>query len=90
MLDFIKSMISDHPGSLSSIRFCLLFCFVLSNTIILVIWGILSLYHGYLQTVPESVVTLYCLANSIPLTGKVFQKHIEIKGRNIIDTERRI
>lgn len=80
MIEFIKSLISeDH--AMSSVRFCLLFCFIISNTVIIVIWGCLSVYHGVLQTIPESVITLYCLANGISLTGKVVQKNIEVKKK---------
>jgi len=79
---FIRLLLSNHPDSLSSTRFSFLLCVIISNLSIFLVWSYMSILEGHMVDIPESVIILYCLANGIIYTGKLFQKNIEVLGNS--------
>ena len=67
----------DGKSSVSSTRFSMLFCTLLSNLTIFTVWTYLSLTKGIVMEFPDSVVYLYAVANGISITGKLVQKKLE-------------
>ena len=67
----------DGKSSVSSTRFSMLLCTLLSNLTIFTVWTYLSLTKGIVMEFPDSVVYLYAVANGISITGKLVQKKLE-------------
>ena len=67
----------DGTSSVSSTRFSMLFCTLLSNLTIFTVWTYLSLTKGIVMEFPDSVAYLYAVANGISITGKLVQKKLE-------------
>jgi hypothetical protein len=78
-----NSLLSKNGNSMSSIRFVLLLSVILSNSVIFLIWLVLSLINMTMVDIPESVLYLYALANGLSLTGKVVQRQIELKEKPV-------
>jgi len=82
MKNFLISLVSSDPTSVSSTRFAFLLAVILSNFVIFGVWIGLSLYFGKLLEIPESVIILYGIANGISVTGKMFQNWVE--GKEVV------
>lgn len=80
-MGLFDSLLSKNGNSMSSIRFVLLLSVILSNSVIFLIWLVLSLINMTMVDIPESVLYLYALANGLSLTGKVVQRQIELKEK---------
>ena len=81
----IASLLKDSPDSLSSTRFAFLFSVIVSNISIFGICIGLCIWVGEILPIPDSILLLYCLGNSISFGGKVLQKFFE--GNNALKLE---
>jgi len=79
LLHRLSSMFKNGGEHWSSVRFGFLTCVVLSNLCFWGVWTGLCLSKGAIQTIPQSVIVLYSLANGISYFGKVGQKRMENK-----------
>ena len=86
MKNFLISLVSCDPTSISSTRFAFLLSVLLSNFIIFGSWLGLSIYFGKLLEIPESVIILYGIANGISVTGKMFQNWVE--GKEVVASKK--
>lgn len=75
----LSSMLKNGGNNWSSVRFAFLLCVIFSNFSFWGIWSALSIYKGSMQTIPESLIVIYALANGISYVGKIGQKRMEIK-----------
>ena len=76
-MNIIKSILSSDQNSMSSVRFAFLFSVIVSN---LTVFGLLIaeyILKGSMQTVPDSVLVLYCAANGIGGGVKLIKDQIE-------------
>ena len=80
-MSFFRDLL-DGNKSLSSTRFSLLVCMLLSNISIFSVWVYLCLSKGSLVDIPESVIVIYSVANGISITGKLVQKKLEKGATN--------
>jgi hypothetical protein len=75
----MSGLLKNGSERWSSIRFAFLLSVIFSNIVIFGIWATLSIMSLQMIIIPESVLILYCLANGIATTGKIWQKNIETK-----------
>lgn len=80
LLSKLSSLFKDGIDHMwSATRFSFILTVVISNLAFWGVWCGISLHKGALQTIPESLITVYCLANSIVVTSKLIQKKQENK-----------
>jgi hypothetical protein len=80
ILSRFSSLLKDgNDDQWSSTRFTLLFTVLLSNICIFGVWAYICIQTKQLILFPSEIITMYCLANGITLSGKVIQTRHELK-----------
>jgi hypothetical protein len=78
LLHKLSTLLTEgDDGSWSTTRFAMLFTVLISNVALFSVWVMICWYKKDIIALPTTVVSLYSLANTIVVAGKVTQKKFE-------------
>ena len=77
MKDFIKKMLSDNDGNVSSMRVKMFLAFLIFFPTFVYIWSHISLKEEFMQDIPSGVIWLL----GVLLGASIVQKGIEVTGQ---------
>ncbi|MDD5353502.1 MAG: hypothetical protein PHS93_10100 [Candidatus Omnitrophica bacterium] len=85
-MNFLKNLI-DKTNTLSAMRFCLIFSFIVASVLPFVVWAALCIMQNKMIDLPSGIISFALGVLGIVATAKVFEKREEAK--NALDSNQK-
>lgn len=87
-MNIFKNLI-DKANTLSAMRFCLIFSFIVASVLPFAVWATLCIMQNQMIDLPSGIISFALGILGIVATAKVFEKREEMKNVSDFDSNQK-